>query len=260
MPLSALPDILDDWRDVIHPAALLLPRPTESDYQGLKASIEERGVLQPLATYIDNRGENWIIDGVSRLQIMLELNMEVVDQETNEWSVPTNPYHEKNGDDPYAIALSLNIARRHLTIEQKRQIIRDLHEARPDLSDRALARMAGVSPHTVAAERRDSEGEAEPAYDDDDTAETDDDTAAADDAPDDEDEADTTGETNRQTRRQRQSRDRAREDDTPDADEPFTGTVLPSAGKNSRIAEVKRCVRHLRLQVDDLLPRSRRAA
>jgi hypothetical protein len=57
--------------------------------------------------------------------------------------------------DPYALALSLNVHRRHLTAEQKRDLIAKLVKAKPDISDRQLGKMAKASKNTVAAVRTD---------------------------------------------------------------------------------------------------------
>ena len=51
---------------------------------------------------------------------------------------------------PYAFVLSSNLHRRHLKNEQKRSIVKAVIRAQPDLTDRAIARMAGVDHKTVA--------------------------------------------------------------------------------------------------------------
>ena len=156
MVSSALPSTLDAWRDVIHPAALILPRPTPAEFADLKQSVEDHGLLSPLSTFIDKQGEHWLLDGVSRLQVMVELDRPVIDAE-NRWIVPTFPYYEEQGADPYEIALNLNVNRRHLTADQKREVIQALLEQRPDLSNRGIAHLAAASPHTVAAVREEHE-------------------------------------------------------------------------------------------------------
>jgi hypothetical protein len=268
----SLPGVLDPWREVIHPAALILPRPSDSEYADLKASIESRGMLTPVATFIDKKGEHWLLDGVSRLQVLVEMNQEILDNE-GRWAVPTTPYYEEKGDDPYEIALSLNVVRRHLTPAQKREVIRQLREERPDLTDRAIARMAGVSHHTVADEREQEE-------------ETQ--TAAAGEETVTEPRVDPeTGEvienenvthisrgvvqeprtevSGRRARGRQPGvrRPRAAAGDGDTANLPtvvFTGTVLPQAPKAQRVAEAKRCLKHLGLSVADLTPRGRRNA
>lgn len=74
-----------------------MPRPNETKYSELRNSIEARRVLTPLATYID--GDHWLINGVSCLQVMVELDKTVLDVE-GRWAIPTTPYSEEKGHDP----------------------------------------------------------------------------------------------------------------------------------------------------------------
>jgi hypothetical protein len=55
--------------------------------------------------------------------------------------------------DPYAIGLSLNVHRRHLTAEKKRELIADVLKARPHQSNRAIAEQTGTY-HKMVAEVR----------------------------------------------------------------------------------------------------------
>lgn len=258
-----LPGILDPWREVIHPAALILPRPSDSEYSELKTSIEQRGVLTPLATYIDAKGEHWLLDGVSRLQVLVELGHKILDDE-GRWAVPTTPYYAEQGHDPHEIAMSLNVVRRHLTPAQKRDVIRQLREERPELSDRAIARMAGVDPHTVGDVRHQEEARAEIEEQiDPETGEVLDETDNVTPIP----RGVRREESGRvargrapvspRERRQRRPRNGAEGGEVTLA---FIGTVLPSATKAARVAEAKRCLRHLGLTVGDLTSRSRRPA
>jgi len=262
-----IPSSLDAWREVIHPAALILPRPNAADYAELKESIKARGLLTPLATFIDSGGEHWLLDGVSRLQALVELGQKVLADDGRSWAVATIPYKEEEGADPYEIALSLNITRRHLTPDQKRDLIRALREERPELSDRAIARMAGVSPHTVAAERRDhDEAEAE-------TVQPNGEDASAYEEGDIREEGEPAAETPSpepppERREASGRRARGRKPGSVSEPEPpvqlparpFIGTVLPSAPKARRVAEARRCIRYLQLAVDDLMRRTGAAA
>src|SRR5947199_9810340 len=54
------------------------------------------------------------------------------------------------GRDPYDLVLSLNVHRRHLTNEQKRDLIAKVLKAKPELSDRQIADKTGTSHPTVA--------------------------------------------------------------------------------------------------------------
>jgi hypothetical protein len=57
------------------------------------------------------------------------------------------------GGDPYAIALSFNVHRRQLTVEEWRARIDKLIIANPELSDRQLGKMAEASKNTIASAR-----------------------------------------------------------------------------------------------------------
>ena len=61
------------------------------------------------------------------------------------------------GADPYALAVSLNIHRRHLTGEQKRELIAKLLKAKPEASNRSIGAQIKVDDKTVASVRRELE-------------------------------------------------------------------------------------------------------
>src|SRR5215813_13769421 len=56
--------------------------------------------------------------------------------------------------DPYDYVVSVNERRRHLTTAQRREVAEKLLKARPDLSDRAIAKTAQVDHTTVASKRQ----------------------------------------------------------------------------------------------------------
>jgi transposase-like protein len=56
--------------------------------------------------------------------------------------------------DPYALVLSLNVRRRHLSSEQKSELVAKILQAKPGMSSRRVAQLVGVSPTTVASGRR----------------------------------------------------------------------------------------------------------
>ena len=63
--------------------------------------------------------------------------------------------------DPAAFVVSLNVHRRHLTTEQKRQAIADHIKAGPTASDREIGRKVGADNKTVAKVRADLEARGE---------------------------------------------------------------------------------------------------
>src|SRR5262249_55969744 len=56
--------------------------------------------------------------------------------------------------DPYDYVVSVNERRRHLSTAQRSEVAQKLPKARPDLSDRAIAKTAQVDHTTVASKRR----------------------------------------------------------------------------------------------------------
>src|SRR5215469_2821225 len=56
--------------------------------------------------------------------------------------------------DPYDYVVSVNERRRHLTTAQRSEVAENLLKARPDLSDRAIAKTAQLDHTTVASKRR----------------------------------------------------------------------------------------------------------
>jgi hypothetical protein len=64
-------------------------------------------------------------------------------------------------DDPYGFATSMNVHRRHLSTEQKRDLITKLLKANPGRSDREIGRTVKADGKTVATVRQDLEARAE---------------------------------------------------------------------------------------------------
>ena len=105
-----LPQTLTVWVEVIHPAALAMPRLDAAQYAALKSSIARHGLLVPLGIFVDGRGEHWLLDGVSRLQALVELGLPTLDSE-GRWAMLTTNYHAGLGIDPFVLARELNSPR-----------------------------------------------------------------------------------------------------------------------------------------------------
>ncbi len=120
------------------------PPLTEEEYEELKNDISERGVMVPIE--IDEVGN--IIDGYHRLTACLELGINDIPFICREgWSES-----EKRTQ-----AIKLNMARRHLTQEQRRELIREQIKETPEKSDRQIASNIGVSHPTVGTIRHEME-------------------------------------------------------------------------------------------------------
>jgi hypothetical protein len=149
------------WRDVlpVHPAADLFPLMSESELRELGEDIKKNGLRSPITVY---NGE--LLDGRNRLDAMVLAGIEI------EIRLPhkgTLSFHRLDIDgiyaqqgvselppctDPYAYVLSANIHRRHLTADQKRELIEKLLKVKPNASDRTIANPKSItrrSPRSV---------------------------------------------------------------------------------------------------------------
>ena len=123
-----------------------MPPLSPEQYAALREDIEKHGVRVPVVK--DQFGR--VIDGNNRMAIALELGIDV----------PVETVVVKDDDDALDTALTLNCARRHLTQEQRRTLIRVELRRRSGDSDRAIARRVGCSPTTVGTVRAEVRAEA----------------------------------------------------------------------------------------------------
>ena len=151
-----------NWRShlPVHPAAELFPLMAEADLKELAADIKANGGLcSPPVMWPNSDKRLLLVDGRNRLDALALLGLLGVDESGCLTIETARPAHFQcaQGADPYAVVLSQNVHRRHLTPEQKRDLIAKLVKAKPDLSDRQLGKMAKASKNTVASVRTDLE-------------------------------------------------------------------------------------------------------
>jgi ParB-like chromosome segregation protein Spo0J len=118
----------------------LLPPLTDEERADLTKSIEKFGVRQ--AVTVDEN--NIILDGHHRAMIAAQLGVQY----------PIERVTDLSDQDKRRMVRQLNLARRHLTREQKQAIIADALRDEPEKSDRQVAADLGVSPTTVGTVRR----------------------------------------------------------------------------------------------------------
>lgn len=123
----------------------VMPPLSAEEYAALKADIAEKGVLVPVVR--DQHGN--LIDGHHRSQIADELGV----------TYRVDVVQVQNEEQARSLARMYNLARRHLTRAQKRELIADEITADPNRSDRAIARVCGCDHKTVASVRRELSGE-----------------------------------------------------------------------------------------------------
>lgn len=123
----------------------LLPPLSTAEIAALRADVAERGVVVPVV--LDQHGR--VLDGHHRRQVAAELGVEC-----------PSVVRDVDGDDEAAdLAVTLNAARRHLSREQRQELVAAEIARRPEDSDRAIARRVGCDHKTVGAVRRGRGGE-----------------------------------------------------------------------------------------------------
>jgi hypothetical protein len=164
---------LPSWRDTlpVHPAADLFPLMSESELRELGEDIKKHGLSYPVTLWHDKADDKLcLLDGRNRLDAMEKAGIcfykTGYDLRTPNGKVLSHTLPERPGlyalkTDPYAFVLSANINRRHLTADQKRELIEKLLKAKPEASDRTIAKQTKVDGKTVANVRAKLEGRAE---------------------------------------------------------------------------------------------------
>jgi hypothetical protein len=133
---------------------------SDSELSGLGEDIKKRGLQTPIAILVGEDGTEWLLDGISRLDAMelvglpvvtnCDLNQEVAQTQTVAGNV-----------DPFAYVLSANIHRRHLTREQKAELIDRRLKVKPEQSNRTIAKQVKSDDKTVGKRRKKLESTAE---------------------------------------------------------------------------------------------------
>jgi ParB-like chromosome segregation protein Spo0J len=183
---------MENWRHdlSVHPAADLFPLMSEAELRELGEDIKKNGLQSPIIVMsgrIDDDGEEiqqwYLLDGRNRLDAMALVGIKLeftsvglivtndvtlVSQKDDRFGREVGAYHasrEVETDDPYSYVVSANLHRRHLTLEQKRELIAKLLKAKPEASDRQIGAMAKADGKTVAKIRGELEGRAEIPHD-----------------------------------------------------------------------------------------------
>ncbi|MDD3654818.1 MAG: MT-A70 family methyltransferase [Desulfotomaculaceae bacterium] len=119
----------------------VMPDLTAEEFAALKADIARRGVQVPVE--YDEDGN--ILDGYHRVRACRELGL-------TDW--PRVIRAGLSEAEKWTHARKLNLTRRHLSREQKQELIRAQLKATPQMSDRQIAEGLGISHVTVGAQRK----------------------------------------------------------------------------------------------------------
>lgn len=119
----------------------VMPPLTADEYNELKTDIANRGVMVPIE--YDEHGN--VLDGHHRVQICAELGIR---------DFPKVIRTGMTDAEKRTHARKLNMARRQLNQEQRRELIREQLRETPEISDRQIATMLGTSHPTVAKQRQ----------------------------------------------------------------------------------------------------------
>ncbi len=125
-----------------------MPDLSPEEYDELKRDIAARGVMVPVEL---DEHQN-ILDGHHRVRICQELGIK---------DYPKIIRAGMTEEEKRLHARKLNMARRHLTQETRRELIRQQLRETPEKSDAQLAKGLGVSDKTVAKQRQDMESTSE---------------------------------------------------------------------------------------------------
>lgn len=134
---------------VAHPFANEQRMMNEREFETLQASIKADGLLRPIELY-----EGKILDGRNRYKAGLSIGYKFrISDFVTFVGTTEQAWTRANAD---------NVARRHLTDEDKKILVRRMLEEHPRRSNREIARLCGVSHPTVAKLR---EPEGDPTFD-----------------------------------------------------------------------------------------------
>jgi hypothetical protein len=157
------------WRDVlpVHPAAEMFPPMATDELREPGEDIKRSGLTAPIVFSGSGPCDRQLLDGRNRLDAMEAVGLRVLDEEgqltcgredVSFFLADGSPAIVYVGDiDPYAYVLSANLHRRHLTAEQKRDLIAKLIQAQPERSNRQIAEQVKASHPHVAKVRAEME-------------------------------------------------------------------------------------------------------
>jgi hypothetical protein len=145
---------------VVHPAAELFPLMTREELIALANDIKENGFRPDQRLIFTKFGDRLcLVDGRNRLDALEYLGYEIFDE--NKKPRPLGWVMTDDDDGILKYVISANLHRRHLTTEQRRELIAKVLKAKPAASDREIAARVKADDKTVAKVRTELEATAE---------------------------------------------------------------------------------------------------
>jgi hypothetical protein len=140
------------WRDVlpVHPAANIFPTMPHDELITLGEDIKKNGLRHKVAVIEGPDDEPILIDGRNRLCAMELVGLEIVLEDV---AMIACCRKHASGFDPYDYVISANIHRRHLSAEQRRELIAMVLKADPTKSNRQIAEKVKADHKTVGSVR-----------------------------------------------------------------------------------------------------------
>jgi hypothetical protein len=147
------------WRDVlpVHPAAEMFPPLSPDELQALADDIKANGLQLKVVLWRDPEGKFVLLDGRNRLDAIEQAFGPIGDEGARDRLPDPNIFRTTAATDPYSYVLAVNLRRRHLTIEEKRDVIVALLKANPEKSNRQIAKAVDASHPHVAKVRAEAE-------------------------------------------------------------------------------------------------------
>jgi ParB-like chromosome segregation protein Spo0J len=131
----------DDFGSYIaHPLANMFPMIEGGAFEELKRDISAQGILEPIRLY-----QGMILDGRNRYAAAKACGHVFSLDDFIQW--------EGTLAEAEAWVISTNLHRRHLSAKQKQEMVRDRIRKAPEMSNRQIAKLLGVS-HTMVADER----------------------------------------------------------------------------------------------------------
>jgi ParB-like chromosome segregation protein Spo0J len=141
---------VDRWLAKARPHPIT-PEMTSAEYASLKESLRRQGLHQGAKTIFDHTGK--AVDGYHRFRAALENRKEGVDVDLPEVSFVR--FSSKQEEELYVV--TMNLTRRHLTVQQRKQQAEALLRAGHHGTDNWIAELCGITGETVTAVRAELE-------------------------------------------------------------------------------------------------------